>query len=157
MLSIRSAMIAAVLMLAATPACAASHSPVGVWQTISDVTHKPTSLVKITEVNGTLQGKVLKVLHSDQGPHPICNKCEGKRKNQPVEGMTILWGMHKDGDDWDGGHILDPEKGETYKCTLHTIDNGAKLKVRGYIGFSLFGRTQTWIRQQPDTPSSTMQ
>ncbi len=157
MLSLKSAMIAIALMLAAAPACAASDSPVGVWKTIDDHTGKPTALIQITETDGALQGRIIKILQSDKGPHPICTKCDGKRKNQPVEGMTILWGLHKNGHTWNGGHILDPDKGSTYKCNLHTIDNGQKLKVRGYIGFSLLGRTQTWIRQQPANAAGSAQ
>ncbi len=63
--------------------------------------------------------------------------------------MTILWNMHRDGDTWDGGEILDPEEGKTYRGKLHPIDDGARLEVRGFIGFSLFGRTQVWERAQP--------
>ncbi len=145
--------VAAALLIAALPATAQSSqtaalsSPVGVWKTISDKTHKPASLVKIWVENGQLMGKVIKVLNSDKGPHPICDKCEGARHNQPVVGMTIIWGMHKDGDEWDGGTILDPKTGETYKCSIELVEGGMKLKVRGYIGFSLFGRTQVWLRE----------
>jgi len=51
----------------------------------------------------------------------------------------------KDGDEYNSGTILDPENGETYKCYVELVSE-SKLKVRGYIGFSLFGRTQYWIR-----------
>lgn len=122
-------------------------SPVGTWETIDDNTGKPKALVRISEVDGALQGTVVKVLQSDQGPNPICAKCSGKRKDQPVLGMTIMWGLHKDGNQWDGGHILDPKTGHIYKCKLWLIDAGRQLKVRGYMGFALFGRTQVWIRQ----------
>ncbi|WP_308737956.1 DUF2147 domain-containing protein [Rhizobium sp. TH2] len=55
--------------------------------------------------------------------------------------------MKKDGDEYTGGEILDPENGEVYSSNLHLIDGGRKLSVRGYIGVSLLGRSQTWIRQ----------
>ena len=61
--------------------------------------------------------------------------------------MEILRGLHPDGDEWTGGEILDPESGKTYRAKLKLIDNGEKLEVRGYIGFSMFGRSQTWIRR----------
>jgi len=146
-------LVVAAMLIISLPATAQSpqtnalSSPVGVWKTISDKTHKPASLVKIWVENGQLMGKVIKVLNSDKGPHPICDKCEGERHNKPVVGMTIIWGMHKDGDEWDGGTILDPKTGETYKCSIELVDGGMKLKVRGYIGFSLFGRTQVWLRE----------
>jgi uncharacterized protein (DUF2147 family) len=131
------------------PALAADLTPVGTWTTIDDTTHKPKSIVQITEDNGKLQAKVLQVLQSEQGPHPLCKKCDGDRKDQPVEGMTIMWDVAKDGDAWDGGTILDPHSGKTYKVKLTVTDNGEKLDVHGYIGFALLGRTQVWERRAP--------
>jgi uncharacterized protein (DUF2147 family) len=61
--------------------------------------------------------------------------------------MTIMWGMKKNGDEWSGGQILDPKNGKVYGCRMHLTDNGQKLEVRGFIGFSLLGRTQVWDRQ----------
>jgi uncharacterized protein (DUF2147 family) len=55
--------------------------------------------------------------------------------------------MRRDGDEWTGGEILDPENGKTYKATLKLADNGQKLLVRGYIGLPIFGRSQTWVRR----------
>ena len=123
-------------------------TPVGTWKTIDDTTGKPKSIVQITEQDGQLQGKVLQVLQSDEGPHPVCRKCEGERKDQPVEGMTIMWGVTRDGDVWDGGKILDPHNGKTYKVKLRMLDHGNKLDVHGYIGFALLGRSQVWERQE---------
>ncbi|MBB3228983.1 uncharacterized protein (DUF2147 family) [Luteibacter sp. Sphag1AF] len=140
------AAVAAALVLAAVPAFAASDSPVGKWRTIDDTTHKPKSVVEITETNGVLEGKVLEVLQSDQGPHPTCTACDGDLKNKPIEGMRIMWGLKKDGDQWSGGQILDPKKGKIYKVKLELTDGGEKLDVHGYIGFSLLGRSQIWER-----------
>ena len=139
---------AAALLLGAGAAFAASNSPVGTWKTIDDKTHQPKSIVQITEVNGELQGKVLQVLQSDEGPHPVCKECDGERKDKPVEGMVIMWGVKQDGDEWDGGRILDPKNGKVYKVKLKTIEDGSKLDVHGYIGFSLIGRSQVWERQE---------
>ena len=97
--------------------------------------------------DGTLQGTVQQVLFSDQGTHPICDKCEGERHGKPVEGMVIMWGVKQDGDVWDGGQILDPHNGKTYKVKLSLKDDGRKLDVRGYIGMPMLGRTQTWLRK----------
>jgi len=135
------------LLLGSAAVYAANDTPVGTWKTIDDATGQAKSLVQITEHNGELQGKVLQVLQSSEGPHPLCRKCEGERKDQPVEGMTILWGVARDGDTWGGGRILDPHNGKTYKVKLRMLDNGQKLDVHGYIGFSLLGRSQVWERQ----------
>jgi uncharacterized protein (DUF2147 family) len=147
-IAVRSALIALTLSLA-TAAYAATDTPVGTWTQVDDATGKPKSIIEITEQpDGTLQGMVKQVLFSDQGPHPVCDKCEGERHNQPVEGMTIMWGVKKDGDnEWSGGQILDPGKGKTYKVKLTLKDDGQKLDVRGYVGMPMLGRTQTWIRK----------
>ena len=142
---IRSA-LALALVASALPAFAATDSPVGKWKTIDDKTHEVKSIVEITENGGVLEGKVLQVLKSTHGPHPVCAECDGERKNKPIEGMTILWGLRKDGDEWSGGQILDPSKGKIYKLTLKLENGGRKLDVHGYIGFSLIGRSQEWVR-----------
>ena len=143
----RSILIAVTLLLA-TAAYAANDTPVGTWTQVDDATGKPKSIIEITQQpDGTLQGVVKQVLFSDQGTHPICDKCSGERRNQPVEGMVIMWGVKQDGDEWDGGQILDPHNGKTYKVKLSLADDGQKLDVRGYIGMPMLGRTQTWIRK----------
>jgi uncharacterized protein (DUF2147 family) len=139
--------LTAAVMLASAAAFAANDTPVGTWKTIDDATGQAKAIVQITQSNGELQGKVIEVLKSDDGPHPVCSKCEGERKDQPIEGMTILWGLTRDGDSWSGGKILDPHSGKVYKAKMTLTDNGMKLQVRGYIGFSLLGRTQVWQRQ----------
>lgn len=135
-------------LLMAAQAFAADATPVGTWTQVDDATGKPKSIIEITQLpNGTLQGVVKQVLFSNQGTHPICDKCEGERHNQPVDGMVIMWDVKQDGDQWDGGQILDPAKGKTYKVRLTLADDGQKLNVRGYIGMPMLGRTQTWVRK----------
>ena len=126
----------------------ASDSPVGKWKTFDDKTGRAKSIVQITEENGELTGNVLEVLESPAGPHPLCQPCEGERKDQPVEGMTILWGAKKNGASWEDGEILDPANGKIYHVTLKLLDSGQKLEVHGYIGISWIGRSQIWQRQE---------
>ena len=120
-------------------------SPVGVWKTVDDATGKAKSLIKIWEKNGKLYGTVIKLIDPSE-PDPVCDKCEGKLHNKPIVGMTIMRGLSKDGDEYSGGTILDPENGKTYKVLIQVLPGGKKLKVRGYIGISLLGRTQHWHR-----------
>ena len=148
-MSYRTPALLALALLASAPAFAAEMTPVGTWTTIDDATGKPKSIVQITESNGTLEGKVLEVLQSEQGAHPICKECGGERKDKPVEGMVIIWGVSKDGDVWDGGKILDPKNGKTYKVKLTPTEGGNKLDVHGYIGFAWLGRSQVWERKSP--------
>jgi uncharacterized protein (DUF2147 family) len=135
--------------LVSSSAFGADGSPVGLWKTIDDQTGKPRGLVRITEINGQYQGSVEKSFPKPgEDPNPKCEKCEGARRNQPVLGMTILWGLQRQGDEYQGGEILDPETGKVYRVKMKLEDNGKKLDVRGFIGFSLFGRSQTWLREE---------
>ncbi len=131
------------------PATATELSPVGRWKTISDKTGKVTSIVTITQEKGTLVGTVSELFRKpEQDQNPLCTKCPGDQKDQPIIGLKILTGLREDGDEWNGGEILDPDNGKSYSCFIKVIENGTKLNVRGYIGFSLFGRTQTWERAE---------
>ena len=143
----RSSLALAILMLTWS-AYAADLSPLGLWRTIDDNTGQARGLVRIREVNGQYEGKVEKIFPKSGEPqNPNCEKCDGSRRNQPVMGMTILWGLTKQGDEYQGGEILDPENGKVYRARMKLIDNGQKLDVRGFIGFSLFGRSQIWLRE----------
>jgi uncharacterized protein (DUF2147 family) len=123
-----------------------SEAPDGYWRTIDDNTHKPKSVVHVFQQDGRLLGEVEKVLQSDHGPNPLCVKCPGELKDKPVVGMRIMWDLVGKGREWSSGRIIDPEKGKTYNCSVELLDGGKRLKVRGYIGVALFGRTQYWDR-----------
>lgn len=123
----------------------APGTPVGQWKTVDDKTGQVKSIVDIHEVNGELDGRIVKLFHPPV-PHPLCIECSGPLKNRPVLGMQILWGMRKQNGEWTGGRILDPENGDIYRCTISVENGGKVLQVRGYIGFSIFGRTEHWVR-----------
>jgi len=135
------------LLLGGFVGLAAAAGPVGVWQTIDDKTGKKRSIVRITEVNGELQG-VVEQLFDQPGEDPshLCKECKGERKDKPIIGMTILWGLKQQGSEWSGGEILDPKNGKIYRCKMTPSEDGKQLNVRGFIGVSLIGRTQTWHR-----------
>jgi uncharacterized protein (DUF2147 family) len=137
------------LLLGALLTAQASESPVGLWRTIDDKTGKEKSLVRIVEANGELRATIEKLYrepHEEQNPN--CDKCPGDRKNKPVLGMTIMTGLKKAGSEYDGGEILDPANGKVYRCKMWTAEGGKKLNVRGFIGVSLLGRTQVWVREE---------
>jgi uncharacterized protein (DUF2147 family) len=140
------------LAAAATLFSATSHaqqSPVGLWKNIDDESGKPKALIRITESGGVLSGKIEKLFREpSEEQNPKCDKCEGAQNNQPIIGMTILSNMKRDGDEYDGGNILDPNNGKVYKSSLELKDSGKKLSVRGYIGIPLLGRSQVWIREE---------
>lgn len=122
-------------------------SPVGVWKTIDDETGQAKSLIRIVETNGVLSGKIEKLLTPGK-ENSKCDKCEGELKDQPVLGMEILKGLRKGDDVWEGGTILDPNNGKTYRSQLRVVDGGKKIEVRGYVGIPLLGRSQSWLREQ---------
>ena len=141
------AILGALLLTTVRGATAAGDPPVGTWTTIDDDSGKPRALVRIEELDGALSGRIVRLFRDPgEDPAPLCKECSGARHDRPVIGMTILWNMHRHGDDWTGGEILDPETGKIYRCTLHLAADGMQLDVRGFIGISLLGRTQVWRR-----------
>lgn len=137
------ASLAAAVLLAGGIAWA-QPSPVGLWQVYDDTTKQPESLVRISETGGVLTGQVEKLL-DPAAQAAKCDKCSDERKGQPVLGMTILRNVKAKGDGtWDGGEILDPDDGKTYRVRLRPFDGGKKLEVRGFIG--VFYRNQQWQR-----------
>ena len=127
----------------------AQATPVGLWKTIDDETGKEKSFVRITEAAGVLSGKVEKIVDPAK-QEQVCQECTDARKGQKVLGMTIIEGLKKndDGTMWEGGTILDPNNGKVYKARMSLKDGGRTLDVRGFIGFALIGRTQTWQRAE---------
>lgn len=147
-LSATKGLLLSALFAASSLAFAGSDSPVGVWKTIDDNTGQPKGLVQITESGGVLTGKVIKSFKVLEGDKQFCTACKDERKGQPIIGLTILSGLKKNGDKYEGGNILDPENGNVYDCKMTVQEDGKKLNVRGFLGISLLGRTQTWIREE---------
>lgn len=113
----------------------------GKWKTIDDETKQAKSIVEIyKKADGSYYGKVSQLLIKPADPN--CTACKDDRKGKPILGLEIIRGLKKDGDEFTGGTITDPKTGKTYKCTI--TRTGDKLNVRGYVGISLMGRTQTW-------------
>lgn len=137
------------IAMSALHAWADDSSPVGLWKSIDDHSGKAKSLIRISEADGQFSGKVEKLFRGpDEELDPKCDKCSDARKDQPIIGMTILSGLKKHGDEYSGGEILDPANGKLYKSKMSVVDGGKKLNVRGYIGAPLFGRTQSWAREE---------
>lgn len=134
-------------LLAAAGTALAQATPAGLWKTIDDETKQEKSLVRISDNGGVLTGTIEKLTDPAKADSR-CEKCEGAKKDQPIVGMTIIEGVKKNADEpyWDGGTILDPNNGKTYKVRLTPKDDGKVLEVRGFIG--PFYRNQTWLRVQ---------
>ena len=113
----------------------------GKWKTIDDESGKAKSIVEVwKKADGKYYGKISQLLIKPE--HANCIECKDDRKNKPLVGMEIIRGLKKDGAEFTGGSITDPKNGKSYKCTI--TRDGDKLNVRGYMGISIIGRTQTW-------------
>jgi uncharacterized protein (DUF2147 family) len=142
-----STLVAAFLLAGTAPVFAQqADSPVGLWKTIDDATKQPKALIRISDQGGALVGKVEKILVPN-GADAVCDQCTDQRKDKPIQGMTILSGLKKDGQEWTGGEILDPNNGKVYKALAKLADGGRKLEVRGFVGVPTLGRTQSWLRE----------
>jgi uncharacterized protein (DUF2147 family) len=135
------------LMVVATSHAMGQATPAGVWQSIDDETGKPRAEISITELQGVAVGRIVRSLvAANSTAIQLCDKCSDDRAGKPLIGMEIIRKLTRNPDtgDWEGGEILDPDKGKTYPLRVKVIDGGKKLQVRGYIG--PFFRTQIWQR-----------
>lgn len=141
--------IARVLLGLSVGLAGAAHAqmtPVGTWISVDDSTGKPSSQVRIEAHGDALSGRVEQVLKDGADPKAVCSKCSDDRKDKPIVGLEIIRGAKQTAgaEVWEGGRILDPEKGSDYRLRLTPIEGGAKLQVRGSLG--PFSRTQVWQR-----------
>ena|SRR5262249_37907345 len=148
-----SAPILSAVVLAGEPATRTQRSsqlsPVGSWRTFDDATGKAKSIVNIREEEGRVSGTIERLLDPDpRYPTPRCVRCTGELKDQPIMGMRIVWDLKRNGDEWSGGKVVDPGNCKSYDCKIILEDDGRRLKIRGYVGFQLLGRTQHWLRVQ---------
>jgi uncharacterized protein (DUF2147 family) len=138
---------AATLLAAGVPLHAQEPSAVGLWEQVDEKTGRAESWFKITERNGVYEGRIVKIF-----PRPgddenwVCDKCEGAEKGAPVLGLALIKGMRREGSGYKDGTIMDPRDGSVYRALMTLSRDGQHLEVRGYLGISLFGRSQTWNR-----------
>ena len=116
---------------------------IGIWKSVDDTDGVEKSHIEIYEQDGKIYGKVIKLLEA--ATITTCEKCKGEQKGASLVGMVILRDLQFEDGKWVGGRILDPAKGKEYKCQI-SLESDEKLKLRGYIGRPLFGRTQYWYR-----------
>jgi uncharacterized protein (DUF2147 family) len=108
------------------------------------LTEPKDGIIQISQASdGSLQGKIV---GGDSPGKVDSNNPDPAKRNLVLRGQVIMQGFKYDGaGKWSGGTIYDPKGGSTYKCKIELRDDGT-LKVRGYIGFSLLGKTQVWTR-----------
>jgi uncharacterized protein (DUF2147 family) len=122
------------------------QSPVGLWKTVDDKTGRPRAMVRIYVQDGKYFGRIEQSF-TPGAETRVCAVCSDERKNQPIIGLLIIRNVTLRDGEYGGGDILDPDTGSVYRCKFHLEKDGTVLVVRGFIGISLLGRSQTWQRE----------
>lgn len=123
-----------------------SQTIFGKWNSFDKETNKIESVIEVYEIDTKAFAKIIAIKDSSRSSAK-CVECTGKRKNKPILGMNILTGLKKEGNEWSGGKILDPKNGKEYDCYIQLLEDNT-LKLRGYLGISMFGRTAIWKRAE---------
>lgn len=119
---------------------------IGVWKT-----GEGNAIVRIYKNGEKYQGKIvwLKEPNDPETGKPKLDKNHPDEsiRTRPILGLVNIWGFtYKEKNVWEDGNIYDPKNGNTYSCSIKMI-NSKILEVRGFIGVSLLGRTDTWTKQ----------
>ena len=137
----------AFLVLAMGRISSAEPTAVGLWEQVDERSGKAESWFRIAEHGGVYEGAIVKIFFKPgEDQNPVCDKCEGADRGKPVMGLMLIKGMRRTGNHYEGGTITDPRDGSVYRALMELSPDGQKLEVRGYLGISLFGRSQTWNR-----------
>jgi uncharacterized protein (DUF2147 family) len=144
---IASGVVALVAVATSIPLRAAGPTAVGLWEQVDENSGKAESWIKISERNGVYEGNFVKIFFKPgQDENWVCSKCEGSEKGAPVLGLTLIKGMLRNGLSYENGTVRDPRDGSLYRASMKISTDGKKLEMRGYLGISLFGRSQVWNR-----------
>ena len=132
------------LLAAVFAATAQSPDPVlGKWKTFDDETGKAMSITEVYRTkNGGIAAKVVETLNK---PNATCDKCDGKDKGKPIQGMLVFWDVQQEDGTWGGGRGFKPSTGDSFKAkSIKLVEGGTKLEVTGCK--AIFCRTATWVR-----------
>jgi uncharacterized protein (DUF2147 family) len=141
--------IAAAVLCASIASSAYADPPSieGVWQQVDSSSGYVGGLISFKEKGGLWAGYIVKMYPKPGDPvDPVCSGCTDDRKDQPVLGLRLIQNAKRDGLSYEGGTILDPRNGSQYSVQLTLSPDNQSLTVRGYVGLTLFGQSQTWKR-----------
>jgi hypothetical protein len=153
-MKLRSAMVLAFLALTASGVrAAAPPSASGFWEAKDDDGFT-TAWFLFSEKNNVYYARLVKGFRRPDATTPIkmlCTDCPGEKKGAHIMGLTLFWGMKRDGLHYTGGSVLDPRDGSVYHAKMDLSEDGQDLSVRGYLGIEILGKTQVWHRLPDDT------
>ena len=121
----------------------------GTWQQIDDKTGAAKAIITIEkESNNTFTGKIIKITpRPGYTPKEFCTNCPAPYTNKPIVGLQVISGLKTENQvNYTNGRIIDPVSGKIYSLKGHLSADGKKLFLRGYLGISAMGRSQTWLR-----------
>ena len=151
-MKLRSALVFALLAATTSMARADHTTAAGLWEAKDDDGFTNAWFL-FTEKNNVYSARLVKGFRKPGDTTPIreiCEVCPGEKKGAHIMGLTLFWGMKRDGLHYTGGSVLDPRDGSVYHAKMDLSDDGQTLAVRGYLGIEMLGKTQTWHRLPDD-------
>ena len=138
-------LLVAIVLSVAGLASAQTMSPLGTW-----TNSEKKATFEIYKCGDKLCGKIVSLtVPNDPAtgkPKTDSKNPDAKLRNRPRLGLVFMQGFKYDSDNkWDDGKIYDPETGKTYSCYMQ-MQSPNTMEVKGYIGFSLIGKSQSWTR-----------
>lgn len=154
-----SAIMGISLAFLTTASFAANLTPEGYWISVDDSSGERLSIIEVKKlVDGTYTGTIAYRYPRIGGTTLThCVKCPEPFKNKPILGLQIAWGLKEDPNNpgkYIDGQVMEPKSGKIYKGKVNMSADGKRMRMRGYMGVSAFGRTQVWIRTDSPTPNS---
>jgi uncharacterized protein (DUF2147 family) len=142
------AMATALTALAvSTPALALKNPPesiLGEWVTQKEEGRPPGRIKFVRAQDGTFTG----ILTWSAEPRKDANNHDPKLRDRPLVGSVLMWHLTYDDGEYVDGYVYNPEDGGTYRMKAEVL-NPESLKIRGYLGISLFGQSKIWTRYGP--------
>ena len=128
----------------------------GLWEQVDDKTGSTQCWFEITERGGIYEGTIVRTFAPPNRTNINHKREQTERKGARFLGLTIISGMRRNGYSYENGTITDPRDGSRYRALMRLSSDGGKLEVRGYLGISLFGRSQIWNRLPDDALTAQM-